>query len=303
MYVIWLEVTSLLLFYRWGDFIREKRNHLLPHPGSGVCFLGSTPRLGILTPVGGPTVGDHRPDSSASFPASLPFVTWLGSFLLWVWSLLSPWGWIRLYDSLWLVGCGQRPEGAYTAGPDLLCSCLLYEKNLRLVVISPGKMRDSRADLDSSLSLKPSQIMFGLDVNPTRHVDMRWRKKCLLLLETELWVGLLRSSIGTIANRYKPQWASTVQPSEQPHHLPSALGKQPVFPPPHTTRPTTPEHLHIGCTSLTVVFCWLTFRAAGTRTFLALFKELYCHIHAIYVQCGLGFSFFPIWNLNHHKSD
>lgn len=62
------------------------------------------------------------------------------------------------------MGCGQRPDGAYAAGPDLLCSCLLYEKNLPLVVISPGKMRDPRADLDSSLSLKPSKVRPSLDV-------------------------------------------------------------------------------------------------------------------------------------------
>lgn len=221
-----------------------------------------------------------------------------------MWILLSPWGWIRLCDLRWLMGCGRRPEGADTAGPGLLCPCLLYEKNLPLGVTSPGKMTDSRADLDSTLRLKPSKARPSPDVmNDSRHVDARMRNKHLMLFATEFSAGLLRSLIGTIANRYKPQWVNTVQPSEHPHHLPPAPGKQPIFPPPHPTCPSVPEHLHIGCTSLTVVSCWLTFRATGTRTCSALFKELYCHVHAIYVQCGLGFSFFPVWNLNRHKSD
>lgn len=89
-----------------------------------------------------------------------------------------------------------------------LTSCapaLFYEKDLPLVVISPGKMRYSRADLGSRLSLKPSKVRPSLDVNLSRHVDMRWRKKCLLLFETELWAVLLHSLTGTIANRYTPQ--------------------------------------------------------------------------------------------------
>lgn len=79
------------------------------------------------------------------------------------------------------MGCGQRPEGAYTAGPDLLCSFLLCEKNLPLVVISPGKMRDSRADLESTLRLKPSKARPSPEVmNDSRHVDARMRNKHLL---------------------------------------------------------------------------------------------------------------------------
>ena len=66
-------------------------------------------------------------------------------------------------------------------------------------------MRDSRADLESTLRLKPSKARLSPDVmNDSRHVDERMRNKHLLFA-TEFWAGLLHSLIGTIANRYKPQ--------------------------------------------------------------------------------------------------